>query len=429
MKTFARIFTILTACVAMTACSRDARPLDATDEPDTHGVKLRMTISAGRDAVNAAGDLAYGLDFENEIKLNSGQFRFLIYHGLQNDSDARCIFDSGTYKSNGLDNLDNKVFDLYGTPQSGYHIIIDVAYLDFGSVADRPTRHEPVPLTMVCLANIKSGKASTSSSNEIWLMTPDGSPADYSTLGKVLAERLPYEMSSGWYPGKGGTSSKIPMFGMISTTLPPGMLYNGVKYPVIDIDETIWLLRPVAKIMLIDALTADADGFPRIPLNNKYNDGTSIPRTDNIRTADNFLTTGVMIPLHFQNHLQVTTPTLSGIDSASSLRVLTQLADKTDITVNGVTRSLPYIPFYCAEQPLGLDVNAKKIIYIPVEYAPQKIEMCPIALDDLPVFEGKILRNHIYRLAVTKFTHRAPSRAAEPVPGALTVSAEVTPMR
>lgn len=401
IKSIVKIPVALTLCIvtvfaALCLSSCDSDSPEDLDLPDsTYDGVLSMNIMAAQVDYTTTG-LEYGMDFENQISFNTynNTFRFLIYHGDTNNPDAPCIFDID-YK-----NLYSG-WSFHGMPNIGYRCIIDVDKLDFKT---KPSSDEPVTLTVVCLANIFPNKPSNRD-NVVWV---SGNP-DFSTLGKVLKSGIDYQVSDSWYPGPTGTSYVgLPMFGMITTTLPAGMLFNGIKYPVIEIDETIWMLRSTAKLMLIDALVKNSDGYPRICLDNKYlkpeEDGnrTGLPKEKGLSTNQSFYNVGRMIPVDFQNGVNVSDPSIHG-NSLFKITPLIQLISKTDIEVDGEARTAEYIPFYFPEQTLNNGIiGLKKEISIPVETGDKVVELRKLVLDNFyNAFDGALLRNHVYRIAVT----------------------------
>ena len=425
IKSIVKIPVTLTRCLAtvvvvlcLTAC--DSESPEYVESPEaTDGGVLSMNIMAAQVDHTTTG-LEYGLDFENQISFNTydNTFRFLIYHGDSNDTDAPCIFDID------YNNL-YKGWSFYGMPDIGYRCIIDVDRLKFTT---RPSPDEPVTLTVVCLANIFPTKPEKRD-NVVWV----SDKTNFSTLGNVLKSGIAFQLSDSWYPGTAGTSSVgLPMFGMITTTIPAGMLFNGIKYPIIEIDETIWMLRSTAKLMLIDALKKDDNGYPRICLDNNYlkpNDkGNKIelPKDKVLSSNGSFYNVGRMIPVNFQNGVNVSTPSINR-NSLFKVTPLTRLIAKTDIEVDGETRTCDYIPFYFPEQTLHDGISDTKEIYIPVELAEGKVERRTLVLDDFyNAFDNALLRNHVYRIAVTGLkqpqTRAAGSNRDE---SELTVTAEV----
>lgn len=414
--TFTQCLVTVFAALCLSSCDSDS--IEYPDFPDTaDAAVLSMNIMAAQVDYTTTG-LEYGMDFENQISFSAynNTFRFLIFHGDRNNPDAPCIFDID-YK-----NLYSG-WSFHGMPNIGYRCIIDVDKLDFKT---KPSSDEPVTLTVVCLANIFPNKPNNRD-NVVWV---SGNP-DFSTLGKVLKSGVAFQVSDTWYPGPTGTSSVgLPMFGMITTTLPAGMLFNGIKYPIIEIDETIWMLRSTAKLMLIDALAKDDNGYPRICLDNKYlKDGTGLPKDKALSTNISFYNVGKMIPVDFQNGVNVSSASIHG-DSRFNVTPLTRLIAKTDIEVDGKTKTCDYIPFYFPEQTLSSGVkDIKKEISIPIETGDKVVELRKLVLDDFyNAFDGALLRNHVYRIAITglKPTSRSGDSGENEVSESeLIVSAEV----
>lgn len=331
--------------------------------------------------------------WEDAIDISSGDYAIYAFN-----ADGECTFSSRALPA-GSDDL--KVF---GSPSSGYVVNSYIGDVDLTGVPDEVT------FTVVVMANLESagGKYPTP---VVKSKAEDGAATAGTSIAKFESNKVLFTLHSsntgGWYPGEefteGGKTRTafIPMYGKKQYKIKKTVLSDPAnpQYQLTDI-APIYLLRALAKVEIIDAIDKE--------------NGNDEPGIESVKIYG-FRKDGWLTPDNFIEYNQVADLTIpegelgeNSVPNVSAWPMKAFRGDKVIANVDGkdIVRTVNFWRIYIPEQALANIPNRQIAPSPPIASITIKgitdggREINFNKYTSATSFSSKIMRNHIYRVAV-----------------------------
>lgn len=352
----------------------DQNPCPESEESDFINLSFRMIVPmsgdsrADEDPNHSEVDSEWS-EFEDLIFADD--FAFFIY-AILSESNEPFLF-----KVDNFSVLEDPHSVLVGEPNN-YTLKVSISKDDFNKVYSESG--DDITLKIVAFAN---------TNHNISELTAE----DYSTYSNLISsasQKLHYPILGTIYTDTGG---RIPMFGVSILETTREVLYKSRPYnPVYG--ENICMLRSVAKIKVIDNISREESGLPRIEevsFHSRTNQAYLLPHD----------------AINYVNGLQIETPRpWDDVSSDNSITLTLYNRFENErigyIPEQGISSEIPYLNITITNEldGKGDPVTASQTTYkVPMKgYNDQTFN-----------FGDNILRNHIYILSVTSVENSEPT--------------------